>query len=208
MRVMEVLVITKRKKTMEETKFKVGDVVKVKSLDWYNKHKGENGLVIVECNHPFTEEMKEFCGKYFCINDISENGIYFKGISDFVFYDWMIEDQEYELKEVNLSKEEVDIKDPKFFTKDFIPFSFWKESKVILPIYKVVLPDITFQPFQKVLVKDMASINDCFTVWSIDFYSYFDMESHKHRCLGGLWDHCVPYEGNEHLLGTREEETR
>lgn len=187
-------------------KFKVGDVVKVKSLDWYNKHKGENGLVIVECNHPFTEEMKEFCGKYFCINDISENGIYFKGISDFVFYDWMIEDQEYELKEVNLSKEEVDIKDPKFFTKDFIPFSFWKESKVILPIYKVVLPDITFQPFQKVLVKDIESINDCFTVWSIDFYSYFDMESHKHRCLGGLWDHCVPYEGNEHLLGTREEE--
>ena len=190
---------------MKETKFKVGDVVKVKSLDWYNKHKGENGLVIVECNHPFTEEMKEFCGKYFCINDISENGIYFKGISDFVFYDWMIEDQEYELKEVNLSKEEVDIKDPKFFTKDFIPFSFWKESKVILPIYKVVLPDITFQPFQKVLVKDMVSINDCFTVWSIDFYSYFDMESHKHRCLGGLWDHCVPYEGNKHLLGTREE---
>lgn len=202
---MEVLVITKRKKMMEETKFKVGDVVKVKSLDWYNKHKGENGLVIVECNHPFTEEMKEFCGKYFCINDISENGIYFKGISDFVFYDWMIEDQEYELKEVNLSKEEVDIKDPKFFTKDFIPFSFWKESKVILPIYKVVLPDITFQPFQKVLVKDIESINDCFTVWSVDFYSYFDMESHKHRCLGGLWNHCVPYEGNEHLLGTKEE---
>lgn len=203
---MEVSVITKRKKTMKETKFKAGDVVKVKSLDWYDKHKGENGYIIVECNHPFTEEMKEFCGKYFCINDISENGIYFNGISDFVFYDWMIEDQVYELKEVDLSKEEVDIKDPKFFTKNFVPFSFWKESKVILPIYKVVLPDVTFQPFQKVLVKDIESINDCFTVWSIDFYSYFDMESHKHRCLGGLWDHCVPYEGNEHLLGTREEE--
>lgn len=112
----------------------------------------------------------------------------------------MLEDQVYELKEVDLLKEEVDIKDPKFFTKNFVPFSFWKESKI-------VLPDVIFQPFQKVLVKDneMASINDCFTVWSIDFYSYFDMESHKHRCLGGLWDHCVPYEGNEHLLGTREE---
>lgn len=202
---MEILVITKKKKTMEETKFKVGDVVKVKSLDWYDKHKGENGLVIVECDHPFTKEMKEFCGKYFCINDISENGIYFKGIGDFVFYDWMIEDQAYKLKEVDLLKEEVDIKDPKFFTKNFVPFTFWKESKVILPIYKVVLPDVTFQPFQKVLVKDIESINDCFTVWSIDFYSYFDMESHKHRCLGGLWDHCVSYEGNEHLLGTREE---
>lgn len=197
--------ITKKKKTMEETKFKVGDVVKVKSLDWYDKHKGENGLVIVECDHPFTKEMKEFCGKYFCINDISENEIYFKGIGDFVFYDWMIEDQAYKLKEVDLLKEEVDIKDPKFFTKNFVPFTFWKESKVILPIYKVVLPDVTFQPFQKVLVKDIESINDCFTVWSIDFYSYFDMESHKHRCLGGLWDHCVPYEGNEHLLGAKEE---
>lgn len=196
--IIEILVITKKKKTMKETKFKVGDVVKVKSLDWYNKHKGENGYIIVERNHPFTEEMKEFCGKYFCINDISENGIYFKGISDFVFYDWMIEDQVYELKEVDLLKEEVDIKDPKFFTKNFVPFSFWKENKVILP-------DVTFQPFQKVLVKDKESINDCFTVWSVDFYSYFDMERHRHRCLGGLWDYCIPYEGNEHLLGAKEE---
>lgn len=30
---MEVLVITKRKKMMKEAKFKVGDIVKVKSLD-------------------------------------------------------------------------------------------------------------------------------------------------------------------------------
>lgn len=201
---MEILVITKKKKTMKETKFKVGDVVKVKSLDWYNKHKGENGLVIVECNHPFTEEMKEFCGKYFCINDISENGIYFNGISDFVFYDWMLEVQTYELEEVDLSKEEVNVNDPKFFTRNLVPL--WIEGKLILPIYKAVPAATKFQPFQKVLVKDIESINDCFTVWSIDFYSYFDMESHKHRCLGGLWDHCVPYEGNEHLLGTREEE--
>nr|DAK52122.1 MAG TPA: hypothetical protein [Caudoviricetes sp.] len=203
MRIMEILVITKKKKTMEETKFKVGDVVKVKSLDWYDKHKGENGYIIVERNHPFTEEMKEFCGKYFCINDISENGIYFKGIRDFVFYDWMLEGQVYKLEEVNLSKEEVDVNDPKLFTRNLCPL--WIEGKVILPIYKVAPTTAKFQPFQKVLVKDMASINDCFTVWSIDFYSYFDMESHKHRCLGGLWDHCVPYEGNEHLLGTREE---
>jgi hypothetical protein len=30
---MEILVITKKKKTMEETKFKVGDVVKVKRVE-------------------------------------------------------------------------------------------------------------------------------------------------------------------------------
>lgn len=37
--------ITKKKKTMKETKFKVGDIVKVKSLDWYNSNKTEDGYV-------------------------------------------------------------------------------------------------------------------------------------------------------------------
>lgn len=45
---MEILVITKKKKTMKEMKFKVGDIVKVKSLDWYNSNKTENGSVTVE----------------------------------------------------------------------------------------------------------------------------------------------------------------
>ena len=67
MKVIELFIVTNNiKKKSMETKFKVGDVVKVKSLDWYNKHKGENGYIIVERNHPFTEEMKKFCGKYFC----------------------------------------------------------------------------------------------------------------------------------------------
>lgn len=201
---MEILVITKKKKTMEEMKFKVGDVVKVKSLDWYNSNKTENGSVTVEVPFVFTNDMKELCGKFFCIEKIDEVYISLKGLKDYTFHSWMLEDQVYELEEVDLSKEEVNVNDPKFFTRNLVPL--WIEGKLILPIYKAVPAATKFQPFQKVLVKDIESINDCFTVWSIDFYSYFDMESHKHRCLGGLWDHCVPYEGNEHLLGTREEE--
>lgn len=200
---MEVLAITKKKKMMKEMKFKVGDIVKVKSLDWYDNNKTEDGSVITKDYLYFTEAMKKFCSKFFCINKIEDGKIYLKGVDEFCFHDWMIEDRLYKLENVNLSEEEVDVNDTKFFTKNHIPL--WKEGKLILPIYKVVLPDITFQPFQKVLVKDIESINDCFTVWSIDFYSYFDMESHKHRCLGGLWSHCVLYKGNEHLLGTREE---
>lgn len=115
----------------------------------------------------------------------------------------MLEDQVYELEEVDLSKEEVNVNNPKFFTRNLVPL--WIEGKLILPIYKAVPAVTKFQPFQKVLVKDKESINDCFTVWSVDFYSYFNMECRRHRCLGGLWDCCVPYEGNEHLLGTREE---
>lgn len=201
---MEILAITKKKKTMEETKFKVGDVVKVKSLDWYNSNKIEDGSVVVKNYLAFSKDMKEFCGKFFCIKKTNGACISLKGLENYSFHDWMLEVQTYELEEVDLSKEEVNVNDPKFFTRNLVPL--WIEGKLILPIYKAVPAVTKFQPFQKVLVKDIESINDCFTVWSIDFYSYFDMESHKHRCLGGLWDHCVPYEGNEHLLGTREEE--
>ena len=189
---------------MEETKFKVGDVVKVKSLDWYNSNKIEDGSVVVKNYLAFSKDMKEFCGKFFCIKKTNGACISLKGLENYSFHDWMLEVQTYELEEVDLSKEEVNVNDPKFFTRNLVPL--WIEGKLILPIYKAVPAVTKFQPFQKVLVKDIESINDCFTVWSIDFYSYFDMESHKHRCLGGLWDHCVPYEGNEHLLGTREEE--
>lgn len=201
---MEILAITKKKKTMEETKFKVGDVVKVKSLDWYNSNKIEDGSVVVKNYLAFSKDMKEFCGKFFCIKKTNGACISLKGLENYSFHDWMLEVQTYELEEVDLSKEEVNVNDSKFFTRNLVPL--WIEGKLILPIYKAVPAATKFQPFQKVLVKDIESINDCFTVWSIDFYSYFDMESHKHRCLGGLWDHCVPYEGNEHLLGTREEE--
>lgn len=189
---------------MEETKFKVGDVVKVKSLDWYNSNKIEDGSVVVKNYLAFSKDMKEFCGKFFCIKKTNGACISLKGLENYSFHDWMLEVQTYELEEVDLSKEEVNVNDSKFFTRNLVPL--WIEGKLILPIYKAVPAATKFQPFQKVLVKDIESINDCFTVWSIDFYSYFDMESHKHRCLGGLWDHCVPYEGNEHLLGTREEE--
>lgn len=56
---MEILVITKKKKTMKEMKFKVGDIVKVKSLDWYNSNKTENGSVTVEGPFAFTNNMKK-----------------------------------------------------------------------------------------------------------------------------------------------------
>lgn len=118
---MEILVITKKKKTMEETKFKVGDIVKVKSLDWYNSNKTENGSVNVKGPSTFTNNMKKLCGKFFCIEKIDEVCISLKTQKDFVFHSWMLEDQVYELEEVDLSKEEVNVNDPKFFTRNLVP---------------------------------------------------------------------------------------
>lgn len=55
----------------------------------------------------------------------------------------------------------------------------------------------TLKPFEsKVLVK--SSYND---IWRPAIYGFTD--SRKYYIIGGIyWEQCIPYEGNEHLLGT------
>ena len=43
-------------------KYKVGDKVKIKSLDWYNANKAEDGEVYLESN-TFLQLMSKYCGK-------------------------------------------------------------------------------------------------------------------------------------------------
>ena len=58
-----------------------------------------------------------------------------------------------------------------------------------------------FKPFERVLVRDYDS-----TVWSAHLYSHRDDNlTFIHRTVGsGGYNQCIPYEGNEHLLGTTE----
>ena len=62
------------------------------------------------------------------------------------------------------------------------------------------VPDDTpqFQPYDKVLARRIKSDK-----WSCTFYSHFEGE--HHNCMGILFKHCIPYEGNEHLVGTTDE---
>ncbi len=53
-----------------------------------------------------------------------------------------------------------------------------------------------FKPFDKVLVRD----NDD-GVWLCDLFRRVD-EDNNYDCVGSFWEQCIPYEGNEHLLGT------
>lgn len=57
-----------------------------------------------------------------------------------------------------------------------------------------------FKPFQQVLVR----FNEECT-WVCDIYSHYDNEDGFYSCIGGLHRCCIPYEGNEHLLGTTDE---
>lgn len=64
---------------------------------------------------------------------------------------------------------------------------------------KVSKPMCSFKPFQKVLVRDAKD-----DVWKADFFSNYveDDEFLPYICVGSLYKLCIPYEGNEHLLGT------
>jgi hypothetical protein len=58
-----------------------------------------------------------------------------------------------------------------------------------------------FKPFQKVLVRD----GEC-ERWRCAFYSHYEevsnsCKTYKHITTGSHYNYCIPYEGNEHLVG-------
>lgn len=67
------------------------------------------------------------------------------------------------------------------------------EKKQIVDIKK----ELQFKPFEKVLVRD--SYDD---MWRTSFFSHIKEDNGKYVTTGLSWKFCIPYEGNEHLLGT------
>lgn len=60
---------------------------------------------------------------------------------------------------------------------------------------------IEFKPFDKVLVRDSDS-----DIWQIDLFESDKMPftACDYACLASSWEQCIPYAGNEHLLGTSD----
>ena len=75
-------------------KYKVGDKVKVKSLEWYNTFSNNGNKYIRHDRAWFTKEMAEYCGKTAIVTGIY-NDSYDLDIEnkDWGWYDWMLEDE-------------------------------------------------------------------------------------------------------------------
>lgn len=60
-----------------------------------------------------------------------------------------------------------------------------------------------FKPFEKVLCRDYKD-----SVWDVDFFGFKVKNetetSFRYRCIGNIYKYCIPYKGNEHLLGTNK----
>lgn len=71
-------------------KYKVGDKVKIKSLDWYNDNRDYNGNV--ECGfYYFIEEMTKYCGKILTIGDVYRNEYELQEGENFIWTDEMFD---------------------------------------------------------------------------------------------------------------------
>ena len=75
-------------------KYKIGDKVKIKSLEWYNKMKGPAGFIYLnDFGILFMEEMNVFCGKTATV--VSNSGEQYQIDIDknrWCWKDWMFED--------------------------------------------------------------------------------------------------------------------
>lgn len=58
---------------------------------------------------------------------------------------------------------------------------------------------VELKPFDKVLVRDSKSDN-----WRANLFGYISKDGY-YRCVYANWVYCIPYIGNEHLLGTTKD---
>ena len=74
-------------------------------------------------------------------------------------------------------------------------------GKLDLETLEIEKSKCELKPFDKVLVRD----RDC-DLWQISLFGY---ENNCYHCSNGyIWYQCIPYEGNEHLLGTTQNERK
>lgn len=76
----------------------------------------------------------------------------------------------------------------------------WNEKTKEVETIKQSNKELEFKPFDKVLVRDNEEDS-----WIINLYGEKDTDidtKHPYRCIRGDWSFCIPYEGNEELLGT------
>ena len=69
------------------------------------------------------------------------------------------------------------------------------EKKMIVD----VKPKWTPKPFDKVLVRDSKA-----SKWRANLFSHKNIDE-PYYCVYASWNYCIPYEGNEHLLGTTKD---
>lgn len=100
---------------------------------------------------------------------------------------------------VKVSEKGYHINYPKGKGVCYISFTLEKDYELVLDKFNIN----TLKPFEsKVLVRHNKT-----SIWMpAIFGGYMDKLNHSYYAVGGTWwEYCIPYEGNEHLLGTNND---
>lgn len=88
----------------------------------------------------------------------------------------------------------------KFTFGDNMEYFQLDESKEIPAEYILDTMFCDFNPFDRVLVRDHPE-----DAWRCDLFSHTDdNDPNPFYCVGNIWKDCIPFEGNEHLMGTTD----
>ncbi len=96
-----------------------------------------------------------------------------------------------------------------YFRNEYVEFPIIFNTLGNIPLSESVVtielpeqPKHEFKPFEQVLVRDGKGNH-----WKADYYSHTipDKNGDYYSCVGNVWKYCIPYAGNEHLLGTTNE---
>ena len=173
---------------IRELEKRCGGVLNIKTLEIEKQSEFKDGDVLfVKCNvDAFIEIFKHS----------KKNG----GLYDHASLDTATQDLDisgkygiggYEITEIRLATEE---EKQQLFDALAKKGKVWDaEKKKVVDIKK----EHQFKPFEKVLVRD--SFND---VWRASFFSHIKENDGRYVTTCVTWKFCIPYEGNEHLLGT------
>ena len=92
-------------------KHKVGDIVKIKSREWYNENKEKDGVVRLK-EQPFERSMSEYLGKTAKIMEIKTSKLWYGLDIDEQWWNWtdeMFEDEDISNEDKNSeTKKEID----------------------------------------------------------------------------------------------------
>ena len=145
----------------------------------------DGDILICECGTPFVyKDTKDRHGNFsaYCGIDLQGN-IFF----DMKGWTYSIKGHANEEQKKNIIEALKTSKEPK--AKEYLKRFFNIEQK----------QEYEFKPFDKVLVKD----HDEDSEWRCDLFSRKN-EDGLYICVGSIYEQCIPYEGNEHLLGTSD----
>ena len=82
---------------------------------------------------------------------------------------------------------------------DFITQKGFKYNPATVSIEEIK-KEYEFKPFERVLVRDGICEK-----WRCNIYSHKELnDKYPYKCIYAGYKQCIPYEGNEHLVGTSD----